>query len=366
MRSFLALSRPRSLRPVYNLHTLHTRHFAFALVHEAHGSPPTVLQARSHACPQLGPQDIRVDMMMAPINPSDLNMVEGVYGTLPPLPAVAGNEGVGTVTELGVSVEGGLAVGDWVVPVKPALGTWCSEAVWAAQDVRVVPRDLPLPLAASLFVNPCTAYRLLHDAVLGEGQVVAQNGATGGVGQLVIQMAKCMNLRTINVVRDHGEDDLRETTRRLTAMGADLVVTDRQLATQGRALLDGLEDTGDGAVLALNCVGGKPSADLARLLRPGGEMVVYGGMSRRPAMLGSGQFIFDDLRVSGFWLTRWMANHGHSPAADAMFRDIIDMARSGAIAGPEPSVVFPVDQLTSALEAKGKVFLDLRRQGWHN
>lgn len=79
----------------------------------------------------------------------------------------------------------GLREGDHVVPLGSALGTWRSEGVWQAADWHKVPSDLPLPAAATLAINPPTALLMLEDVVkLQPGDVVVQNGATSGVGQV--------------------------------------------------------------------------------------------------------------------------------------------------------------------------------------
>lgn len=64
---------------------------------------------------------VQVKILCAPINPADLNMVEGNYALLPPLPAVGGNEGVGVVEQTGPEVKG-LAAGDLVIAGAAGLG----------------------------------------------------------------------------------------------------------------------------------------------------------------------------------------------------------------------------------------------------
>jgi mitochondrial enoyl-[acyl-carrier protein] reductase / trans-2-enoyl-CoA reductase len=65
-----------------------------------------------------------------------------------------------------------------------------------------VPKDIPPYYAATLAVNPSTAYRLLHDFTkLKRGDVIIQNAANSMVGQAVIQLAREMGVITINVVR---------------------------------------------------------------------------------------------------------------------------------------------------------------------
>ncbi len=63
-------------------------------------------------------------MLYAPINPSDINMIEGTYPVLPSLPAVAGNEGVGQIVAVGGNVKN-VKPNDFVLPSKPGFGNYC-------------------------------------------------------------------------------------------------------------------------------------------------------------------------------------------------------------------------------------------------
>jgi trans-2-enoyl-CoA reductase len=69
----------------------------------------------------VGKNQVLVKMLMAPINPSDLNMVQGTYPILPSVPAVGGNEGLGQVVEVGSEVTS-VKVNDFVLPAKPGFG----------------------------------------------------------------------------------------------------------------------------------------------------------------------------------------------------------------------------------------------------
>ena len=92
--------------------------------------------------------------------------------------------------------------------------------------------DIPAIVAATIMINPCTAYRMLLDFVtLKPGDWLVQNGSNSGVGQAVIQIAKTMGVKTVNIVRDRADVDLLKA--KLTAMGGDLVLTEEELrATQ--------------------------------------------------------------------------------------------------------------------------------------
>ena len=144
---------------------------------------------------------MEVKILAASINPSDLNMIEGVYGVKAALPAIGGNEGVAVVTKVGSSVTK-LSVGDWVIPTLAGFGTWRDRAVIDESVLFKVPKDIPVEYAASLSVNPCTAYRLLRDfKTLKPGDVIIQNGANSMVGLSIVQMAREMGVKTINIIR---------------------------------------------------------------------------------------------------------------------------------------------------------------------
>lgn len=267
-----------------------------AIVYSEYGPPSDMLQLKNISPPEyLSSVSIHVHMLAAPINPSDINQVEGKYPIRPQLPAVGGNEGVGVIREVGSQVKG-LARGDWVVPLIAGQGTWRRSAHFLADGWHRVPNGLPLTTAACLSVNPVTAVRMLKEFVdLCPGDVVVQNGGNSGVGRAVIQIAKAQGLKTVNVVRDRpGLQDLRSE---LSALGADVVTTEEALKEDLASLQLPRPR------LALNCVGGSSSAAVAKILQKGGTMVTYGGMSMKPVTVPTSLFIFKDLRSRGFWVS---------------------------------------------------------------
>eukprot|EP00882_Tetradesmus_deserticola_P011593 GHRQ01012265.1.p1 GENE.GHRQ01012265.1~~GHRQ01012265.1.p1 ORF type:complete len:243 (+),score=47.61 GHRQ01012265.1:122-850(+) len=200
---------------------------AKALVFERNGDPAEVLQLKEQQLPEVGEQEAKIQILAAPINPSDINTVQGKYPLQPALPGVPGHEGVGTVVQIGSKVTG-LSVGDHVVPLASALGTWRSAGVFKAADWHRIPKNLPVNAAATLTINPPTALCMLESFVdLQPGDSVVQNGATSAVGQHVIQLARAKALKTVNVIRDRPDWDA--TVSRLQAMGADLVTTEQKL-----------------------------------------------------------------------------------------------------------------------------------------
>merc|ERR1711974_10312 len=261
-------------------------------------------------------------MLAAPINPADINMIQGNYGKMAELPAVGGNEGVGVVEKVGKNVKQ-LAVGARVVPAKAGLGTWRSHLIAKGDDFTAIPSDIPIEYAACMTVNPATAYRLLNDFVdLKEGDVVIQNGGSSMVAHCVAQLAKERGIKVISVMRERPEED-GEVEERLKSLGSYLVCTETYARTAAfKKLISDLPKP----KLALNCVGGSSATELARHLGEGGVLVTYGGMSKKPVLVSTGGFIFKDLTYRGFWMTRWYEK-ASADEKNKMMKELSEMVK---------------------------------------
>ncbi|XP_038850114.1 enoyl-[acyl-carrier-protein] reductase, mitochondrial-like isoform X1 [Salvelinus namaycush] len=306
-----------------------------ALLYRNHGDPSQVVQLESMALPSVGAKSVLVKLLAAPINPSDINMIQGSYAILPDLPAVGGNEGVAQILEVGSQVKA-LRPGDWVIPRDAGLGTWRTAAVLAEDDVISLPNDIPLFSAATLGVNPCTAFRMLSDfEELKPGDTVIQNAANSGVGQAVIQIAAARGIQTINVVRDR--PDLTQLIDRLKAMGASHVIKEETLR---RHEMKELFKTCPRPKLALNGVGGKSATELLRHLQVGGSMVTYGGMAKQPVTVPVSALIFKNVKVKGFWVTQWKRTHSQDEGAlRGMLDELCSLIRQGKLTAPACSEV---------------------------
>lgn len=310
-------------------------HTCEALLFRKHGDPPRVVRLEDIDLPPMGAKDVLVKILAAPINPSDINMIQGTYSILPDLPAVGGNEGVAQVLEVGSRVTS-LKTGDWVIPRDTGLGTWRTEAVLAEDDVISLPNDIPLLSAATLGVNPCTAFRMLSDFEhLKPGDTVIQNAANSGVGQAVIQIAAARGVNTINVIRDRSE--FTQLSDRLKAIGATHVIKEEALR---RPEMKELFKTCPKPKLALNGVGGKSATELLRHLQIGGSMVTYGGMAKQPVTVPVSALIFKDVKVRGFWVTQWKRDHSNDERAfRAMLDELCSLIQQGKLTAPACSEV---------------------------
>src|SRR5438270_10370853 len=190
-----------------------------AAVYETHGNPADVLQVESQPWPTPSAGEVIVKMRAAPINPADLNQMEGKCPVRAELPATPGFEGAGVVAEVGTKVTN-VGAGDLVI-LPHNVGTWRDAITVKAEDLVVVPARIEPVNAAMLKINPMTAWRLLHDYVdLARGDWLIQNAANSAAGCAVIQIARELGCKTVNVVR-RAEliDELRD-------LGGDSVLVD--------------------------------------------------------------------------------------------------------------------------------------------
>jgi mitochondrial enoyl-[acyl-carrier protein] reductase / trans-2-enoyl-CoA reductase len=290
-----------------------------AAVYETHGNPADVLRVESRPWPVPATGEAVVKMRAAPINPADLNQIEGKYPVRAELPATPGFEGAGIVAEVDPNVTN-VAVGALVI-LPHNLGTWREAVAVKASDLVVVPAGIEPVHAAMLKINPMTAWRLLHDyADLVRGDWLIQNAANSAAGRAVIQIARELGYKTVNVVRrSELVDDLR-------ADGGDVVLVDSE------NLRHQVADAIGGAPihLGLNAVGGESALRLANCLAPGSTLVTYGAMSLQPLKIPNGLLIFKDLRFRGIWINKWYDNATSARRMKA-FQHLFEMAKRGLL-----------------------------------
>lgn len=317
------------------------------------GNPAEVLQLQERVLPPPTGHEVRVRMRYAPVNPADLNFIEGTYGRVAHPPCIPGHEGCGEVEAVGPDVSS-LVPGDAVIPLLGA-GCWTQHLTAEEQYFAKLPPQLDPVQASMLRVNPVTAWALLkhYNTKLGEGDWVAQNAANSGVGRALIQLARHFGIKTVNFVRRP------ELIEELKALGADIVVLDTpEGVAEAKAAL------GDAAVLlAANAVGGDSAIHLMDVLSSGGTLVTYGAMSRRSLKVPNKFLIFKSLTLTGLWITKWLEK-----ASSAELRAVLDpltaLIENGELVTAIDQIVPMADFKEAILRAQqggrgGKVILDL-------
>ncbi|EML2064346.1 zinc-dependent alcohol dehydrogenase family protein [Enterobacter asburiae] len=129
-----------------------------ALWYRRFGEPESVLQPETAPPGALAPGQLRVRMLFSPVNASDLIPITGAYRHRTPLPAVAGYEGVGVVTEAPASFKH--LVGKRVLPLR-GQGTWQRYVDCPAEYAISVPDAVDSRLAARAYINPLAAQMML-------------------------------------------------------------------------------------------------------------------------------------------------------------------------------------------------------------
>jgi NADPH:quinone reductase len=214
-----------------------------------------------------------VKLEYAGINFIDIYMRSGKYSRSntyqTPLPMTIGMEGGGTVAALGERVTG-LKVGDRVAYCI-VRGSYAAFAAVPAWRLVKVPRDVPMPVATTLMLQGLTAHYLTHSAfVFGPGNTCLVHAGAGGVGQLLIQLAK---LRGATVLATVGSEEKIELAKR---RGADHVILYRQTDFREEVM----KITGGGGVDVVYDSVGKDTIDKSiRSLKRRGLCVNYGGAS---------------------------------------------------------------------------------------
>ncbi|WP_285117444.1 zinc-binding dehydrogenase [Leifsonia sp. fls2-241-R2A-40a] len=312
-----------------------------ALVHQQFGDPAEVLAVEERPLPQAGPGEVRVRMLLSPIHNHDLWTVRGTYGFKPELPAAAGTEALGVVDALGDGVEG-LTVGQRVV-TGGTFGVWGEYFVTRAAGLIAVPDELPDESAAQLVSMPFSAISLLESLGLSEGDWLIQNAANGAVGRMVAQLGAARGLNVVGLVRRAaGVEELR-------AQGIERVI-----ATDDEGWREQLAEITGGAPITsgVDSVGGSAAGDVLSTLAEKGTLVVFGAMASPTLELSSGDIIFKQTTVKGFWgsvVSREMPADQRGRLFQELFARLLDGTLTLPVAG-----TFGLDDIAAAVAASGE------------
>lgn len=223
--------------------------------------------------PRPAPGEVLVKLEYAGVNFTDIYQRSGKYARShtyqTPLPMVIGMEGGGTVLALGDSVTN-VRVGDRVAytPVRGSYAQWHAVPAWR---LAKVPDTVSMRGAVTLMMQGYTAHYLTHSAfVLGADHTCLIHAGAGGVGQLLIQIAK---LRGATVITTVGNADKAAIAK---ALGADHVILYRETDFREEVLrITG----GRGVDVVYDAVGKDTIARSIRSLKRRGLCVNYGGAS---------------------------------------------------------------------------------------
>ncbi len=242
-------------------------------IHEYGG--PEVLKLEALPTPKPGPGQALVEVAATGVNFVEIYQRKGWY-KLPALPAIMGGEAAGTVLEVGPDVTE-VKPGDRVAWLGGSTGSYATHTLVAANQLAPVPAALSLEQAAAVMVQGLTAHVLSHRTYpIQAGDWVLIHAAAGGVGQLLVQMAKMRGARVIGTV------STEEKAAIARGLGADEMV----LYTQQDFLVEVKRITGGQGVNVVYDSVGKDTFDRSLdSLAPLGYLVNYGQSSGFPPPL---------------------------------------------------------------------------------
>lgn len=289
-----------------------------AIVMRATG-PPEVLRLEALPLPVLAASEIRIRMLAAAVNRSDLEIRAGNWPIrrTSPFPYVPGLEVVGEVVEAGDAVDSG-RLGETVITMMQGLGGVRSlrpggyqEYVTVdAEAVATVPDGIDTCAAAALGLAAVTAHQALERVGPLDGRRIAVTGAAGGVGSAAVALAAARGAEVIACVRDSSR------ARDLATHGAAEIVDDVS-AIPARSL-NGVLDT----------VAGPLFEPLVGALADGGVLSLVGAVA-------GGRVSFDAWELArAVTLTGYGSEELDGPALRSATADIFALLRQGTLTPP--------------------------------
>jgi NADPH:quinone reductase-like Zn-dependent oxidoreductase len=311
-----------------------------ALTYHSFGPPAEVLKLEEVDATgnrRLEEGQVLVQLVASTVHPSDMGMIAGTYGDLPKLPAVGGREGIGIVVD---SCESSKDMIGALVKFPP--GAWRNFAVAREEDLFLVPKDIDTYQAAMAFINPLTASMLLTSVRrLHMRSWVIQNAANSAVGVAVIQIAKYLDLHTINLVRN-----CESRREKLESYGATIVCDSETF--DPKAVPDYTE--GKFPLLGLNSIGGNSAMNIIKSMAYGGDVITFGGMVGDKVRFPTRELIFSGLKLHGFWLDKWVKDQSHGKM-QAVYDSVFALLRERIVHIPVAGTVKLSDGAEALLDA---------------
>jgi NADPH:quinone reductase len=258
---------------------------------------PEKLTLQDVPMPAAGDGQIVIKVEASGVNFSDGMQRRNKYVFPVSLPYLPGFEVAGIVTQLGKGVEN-ISVGDRVVAMLPNGGGYAQYAVTASYLAAVIPTTISAQESLALQVQGLTAYLMLKDgAKLKAGQTVLIHAAAGGVGTLLVQIAKQMgagkiiatasNAEKLAVAQSLGADELIN----YTASGWVQKVKD---ATGGK-----------GVDLILDAAGGETLRNSFNCLVPFGRLISFGNPTGGSTSVEAFTLVNNNQILQGFGLASY-------------------------------------------------------------
>ncbi|PTR27803.1 NADP-dependent oxidoreductase [Pseudomonas sp. GV085] len=311
--------------------------------------------------PELGKDDVLVQIHAAGVNPLDLKIRDGEFKMILPyrMPLVLGNDLAGVVVRVGSGVQQ-FKAGDEVYarPDDNRIGAFAEFIAIDQRSLALKPKGLTMEEAASIPLVGLTAWQaLVEKANLKKGQKVLIHAGSGGVGTLAIQLAKHLGATVATTTSTANVEWVKR-------LGADIVIDYRK---------DDFEKVLHDYDVVLNSLGTETLEKSLRILKPGGKLISISGppdvdFAKSAGLSG---FLKLVMRLLSYGIRKKARRRGVSysflymRASGEQLRKITALIDSRVIR-PVVDRVFPFESTPEALayvetgRAKGKVIVKVK------
>lgn len=323
-----------------------------AVVCKEHGLPDKLVLESDWPDPEIGEQDVLIDVRAAGLNFPDVLIIQNKYQTQPDLPFIPGGECAGVVTAVGSGVSR-FKPGDKVISMG-AHGAFCSKIAASQHSVFPMPEGLGFEQAAGVAITYFTSYHALRQrADIQPGETLLVLGAAGGVGTTAVELGKLFGARVIAAA---SSDEKLELCRQL---GADEVINYSRESLKDRVKeLTG----GRGVDVVYDPVGGDFSEQALRSMAWKGRFLVIGFASGPIPKVPLNLALLKGCAIVGVFWGRFMAEEPEVNLQN--IHELWELFAAGKLK-PVVTDLFPLEEYEAAYacmmerRARGKVILTM-------
>jgi NADPH:quinone reductase len=256
-----------------------------------YGSPDELKLVETNI-PQPKAGEVVIKVEAIGVNYSDTLRRRNQYFQPTPLPYVLGSEAVGKIISVGEGVTEPYVIGATILAILPFGGGYAEYVSAIAQYCVPLPPNIDAKTATAIFVQGSTAHLMISQVAKElKDKTVLVNASAGGVGSLLVQLAK---MNGAKVIATSSSDEKLNVAK---ANGADSILTYTKPNWSEKVKE---ANHGKGVDIAFEMVGGEVYNETVKSLAQGGHLIVYGCASGVQGEIHPEYFVDENIRQSGF------------------------------------------------------------------